>query len=126
MTVATVAVATAVAVPPRAVAADSGPGGEGEGCVSLHGRAAPGARVQARADGCPVGTPRAAMNIKHPCNPKPVCSGIPIAILLQDGLQDFKCAGITLVYTRYIPGLGSADSDSEKISLVYPSHIPFT
>jgi hypothetical protein len=64
------------------------------------------------------------MNIKHPCKPKPVCNGIPIAILLQDGLQDFKCAGITLVYTRSIPGLGSADS--EKISLVYPSHIPFT
>ena len=82
------------------------------------------ARVQARADGCPVGAPRAVMNIKHPCKPKPVCRGIPTAILLQDGWQDFKCAGITLVYTRYIPGLEIADS--EKISLVYPSHILFT
>ena len=92
--------------------------------VSLHGQAVPGARVQARADGCPVGTPRAVMNIKHPCNLKPVCRGIPIAILLQDGLQDLKCAVITLVYTRYIPGLESADS--EKISLVYPRHMTFT
>ena len=72
----------------------------------------------------PVGAPRAVMNIKHPCKPKPVCRGIPTAILLQDGWQDFKCAGITLVYTRYIPGLEIADS--EKISLVYPSHILFT
>jgi hypothetical protein len=31
------------------------------------GQAVPGARVQARAHGCPVGTPRAVMNIKHPC-----------------------------------------------------------
>ena len=82
------------------------------------------ARVQARADGCPVGAPRAVMNIKHPCKPKPACRGIPTAILPQDGWQDFKCAGITLVYTRYIPGLEIADS--EKISLVYPSHILFT
>ncbi len=58
------------------------------------------------------------MNIKHPCKPKPVCCCIPITILLQDGLQDLKCAVITLVYTtrgavtvtRYymIPGLESA------------------
>ena len=83
-----------------------------------------GRRRAARADGCPVGAPRAVMNIKHPCKPKPVCRGIPTAILLQAGWQDFKCAGITLVYTSYIPGLEIADS--EKISLVYPSHILFT
>ena len=39
--------------------------------------------------------------------------------MLQDGWQDFKSAGITLVYTRYIPGLEIADS--EKISVVYPT-----
>ena len=114
-----------------AVAGGAGPGrrrgqrpGRRRRSVSLHGQAVPGARVQARADGCPVGTPRAVMNIKHPCKPKPVCCCIPIAILLQDGLQDLKCAVITLVYTRYIPGLESADS--EKISLVYPRHMTFT
>jgi hypothetical protein len=64
------------------------------------------------------------MNIKHPCKPKPVSCCIPIAILLQDGLHDLKCAVITLVYTRYIPDLEGADS--EKISLVYPRHMTFT
>ncbi len=29
---------------------------------------------------CPVSTPRAVMNILHPCNPKPVCCCIQIAI----------------------------------------------
>ena len=73
---------------PAAAAAGAGPGGEGEGCVTLHWRAAPGTWVPARADGCPVGAPRAVMNIKHPCNPKPVSRGMPIAILLQYGSQD--------------------------------------
>ena len=42
-----------------------------------------GARVPARIDGCPVRMPCAVMNIKHPRNPNPVCSCIPIAIFLQ-------------------------------------------
>jgi hypothetical protein len=53
----------------------------------------------------PVGAPRAVMNIKHPCKPKPVCCCIPITILLQDaGIARFKmCShnpGIYQVYTR--------------------------
>jgi hypothetical protein len=47
--------------------------------------------------GCPVGLPRAVMKIKHPVNPKSECCCILIVILLQDELQDFKCARINQV-----------------------------
>jgi hypothetical protein len=71
-----------------------------------------------------VGTARAVINIKHPCNPKPVCRCIPIAQKLQAGLHDFNISGIYLEYSRYIPGLEIADS--ERIYLVYPKYIPFS
>ncbi len=72
----------------------------------------------------PSGTARAVMNIKHPCNPKPVCSCIPIALKLQAGLHDFNISGIYLEYSKCIPGLEIADS--ERIYLVYPKYIPFS
>jgi hypothetical protein len=61
------------------------------------------------------------MNIKHPCNPKPVCRCIAIALMLQDGSHDFNLAGINLVYSRFRPGV-----DSQSIFLVYPGYIPFS
>jgi hypothetical protein len=45
---------------------------------------------QARADGSPVAPPRSGLNIKHPCNPKPVCRCISSAILLWAGAPNFK------------------------------------
>ena len=58
-----------------------------------------------------------------PCNPKPLCRCISIAIVMQDGSQDFKCAGIKLVYTRFRPGLES--KDLESILQVYTRYISF-
>jgi hypothetical protein len=93
-------------------------------CVGVGVGVGGGAPVPARADGCPVGAPRAVMDIKHPGNPKSVCRCIPIAILRQRGSLGFKFAGINQVYTRCIPGI--CFEDSEKLYLVYTRYILFT
>ena len=75
-------------------------------CVGVGVGVGGGAPVPARADGCPVGAPRAVMDIKHPGNPKSVCRCIPIAILRQRGSLGFKFCrnkpGIYQVYTWYM------------------------
>ena len=76
--------ATAAAAMPRScVDRDQGP------CLN------PGP-VGARDGGCLV-----ALNIKHPCNPKPVCCCLAIQILQPGGAHNF----MGKVYTRYIPGI---------------------
>ena len=52
--------------------------------------------VGARAGGCLV-----ALNIKHPCNPIPVCCCVSIENLQPGGTHNF----MGKVYTRYIPGI---------------------
>ena len=73
----------AVAMPRSCVHRDQGP------CLD------PGP-VGAQAGGCLV-----ALNIKRPCNPKPVCCCIAIQILQPGGAHNF----MEKVYTRYIPGI---------------------
>ena len=83
--------ATAPPPPPPATAAAAMP----RSCVHQGPCLDPGP-VGARDGGCLV-----ALNIKHPCNPKPVCCCIAIQILQPGGAHNF----MGKVYTRYIPGL---------------------
>jgi len=72
-----------------AVAVSSAAGNGGGPCLD------PG-RVGAQAGGCLV-----ALNIKRPCNPKPVCCCIAIQILQPGGAHYF----MGKVSPRYIPGI---------------------
>jgi hypothetical protein len=61
---------------------------------------------RARTDGCPVGVPplpRAALIIKHLCDPKSVRRCSPIAVQLQgEAGRNSNCNA----YARHMPGLG--------------------
>ena len=85
--------ATAPPPPPPATAAAAMP----RSCVHRdQGPCLDPGPVGAQAGGCLV-----ALNIKHPCNPKPVCCCIAIQILQPGRAHNF----MGKVYTRYIPGI---------------------
>ena len=87
--------ATAPPPPPPATAAAAAAGPRS--CVHRdQGPCLDPGPVGARAGDCLV-----ALNIKHPCNPIPVCCCIAIRILQPGGAHNF----MGKVYTRYIPGI---------------------